>query len=113
MNSLVGSHISLNTYSAYPLPDCTIQPLCGSYVALVWYDKRFEHSAYVPVYDGVGGVECRDRACGAVGIVPAAPKNTFVFTLSTALRPAHERALLSYLYKNEFWFGCTWFTFIV
>ena len=79
-----------------------MQPLCGKISTL--------NSAYAPVYDAVGGEECRDRAYGVVGIVPAAHTNTFVFTLSTVLDPAHERALLS---SNEFCFGCTCFSLIV
>ena len=68
------------------------------------------NSAYAPVYDGVGGEKCRDRACGVVGIVPTTPTNTFVFTLSTVLGPAHERVVtltcqLTTLRKNEFCFG--------
>ena len=51
------------------------------------------NSAYAPVYDGVGGEECRDRTYGAVGIVPAAPTNTLNFTLSTVLGPAQQRVM--------------------
>ena len=60
------------------------------------------NSAYGPVYDGVGGEECRDRAYGVVGIVPAAPTNILNFTLSTVLGPAQQRvmshSLLSSIY---------------